>query len=41
MSGLWTTITVIGVEPFFVPLEVLAAAFGLAGHTWVFASNFV
>ena len=40
-SGLWAAIAVVGVKPFFVPLEVLAAAFGLAGHTWVFASSFV
>jgi len=40
-SGLWAAVTAIGVEPFFVPLEVLTAAFGFAGHTWVFASSFV
>jgi hypothetical protein len=41
LMGLWTTITVVGVEPFFVPLKVLATIFGFAGHTWVFAGSFV
>jgi hypothetical protein len=38
---LWTTVTVVGVEPFFVPFEVLAAFFGFAAHALVFACSFV
>jgi len=40
-SGLWAAITVVCVEPFFVPFEVLAAFFGFAAHTLVFACSFV
>jgi hypothetical protein len=41
MIGLWATITAVGVEPFLVPLKVLAAFFGFAAHALVFACSFV
>ena len=37
--GLWAT--VVGVEPFFVPFEVVAAFFGFARNAWVFVCSFV
>jgi len=40
-SGLGATIAVVGVEPFFVPLKVLAAVFGFAAHALVFTCSFV
>jgi hypothetical protein len=40
-SGLWATVTVVGVEPFFVPLKVLAALFGFAAHTLIFTCSFI
>ena len=40
-SGLWAAIAVVGVKPFFVPLEVLTTFFGFAAHALVFARSFV
>jgi hypothetical protein len=37
----WAAVAVVSVEPFFVPLEVLAASFGFTGHARVFARGIV
>ncbi len=35
------TAAVVGVEPFFVPLKVVATIFGATRHTWIFTGGFV
>jgi hypothetical protein len=40
-GGLWKAVTAVGVEPFFVPLKILASFFGFAAHALVFACGFV
>jgi len=39
--GLWTGVTAVGVEPFFVPLKILAAFFGFTALALVFGCSFV